>query len=178
MPVPRPTATSLAGIVATPSGVLARLQADQRRILALAARYQLREDDEHNGLVCSRCCAQLTVHLLITEALLHPFARQRLDADAWLDDAEVAANVIRLAIALLHGDDVRIRHRDALFATLAEYTGSHFAEADQQLYAPLAALAPDTTDLARAVDAQQRQLARWFGQAAELPVEPCEALRR
>ena len=37
------------------------------RIVALAQRYRLSAEDDHNGRISDRCCALLTVHLLITE---------------------------------------------------------------------------------------------------------------
>ncbi len=149
------------------------LGGDRLQIIALGHRYLASKDDEGNGRLCDRVCALLTVNMLIEGSLLYPFARCVLRSCDWLTDAEIAHYVIKGLIAQLHGDDLRLRHRDAVFTILVHYTAEHFKDASAALYEPLATLAarhPELTrELGLKVNREKRRLDPWFGLAEEAP---------
>ena len=141
---------------------IALLTADHKAVKALFDDFkQLAEDDEaveEKTALVQTLCNELTVHAEIEEELFYPAARDALDDDPLLDEAEVehatAKDLIEQLQTMIPGDNLF----DAKVTVLSEYIDHHVKEEESELFPKLRATDLDTTALGRAMARRKVEL--------------------
>jgi hemerythrin superfamily protein len=114
------------------------LTADHREVKGLFDDYQELVDadasaDERQALA-ERICAMLTVHATIEEEIFYPAAREALDDEDLLDEAEVEHASAKDLIAQIEDMDADDDLYDAKVTVLGEYIDHHVQEEEGEMF--------------------------------------------
>lgn len=116
---------------------IALLIEDHKKVQKLFKEFEkLREeeDDELKQQLVTLICAELTIHTQIEEEIFYPAARDALEDQELLDEAEVEHASAKTLIAQLSsmeaGDDLY----DAKVTVLGEYINHHIKEEHDELF--------------------------------------------
>lgn len=151
---------------ATALDALELLRHDHEDVRALFDTYEAGvdslEDDRKQGLA-ERICSMLLVHGQIEEEIFYPSARDAIDAEALLDEAEVEHGVARELIEQIQAMDPEDAYYDAKVKVLGEYVKHHVAEEEGQLF-PLVELADiDLDELGAQLQERRLELFEEYG---------------
>lgn len=128
---------------ATRFDALELLRQDHLDVQALFDTYEAGlnslEEDRKQGLA-ERICSLLLVHGQIEEEIFYPAARDAIDAEGLLDEAEVEHGVARELIEQIQAMDPEDALYDAKVRVLGEYVRHHVVEEEDRLF-PLVELA-------------------------------------
>ena len=118
---------------------LALLKADHKEVKELFKSYdelvaaEASSGDERAAIV-RQICSMLTVHATVEEEIFYPAARDNVDEQDLLDEAEVehasAKDLIAQIEAMLPGEDLF----DAKVKVLGEYVAHHIKEEEDELF--------------------------------------------
>jgi hypothetical protein len=113
------------------------LTEDHKRVQQMFKTFeQLKEseDEEQKAAIVALTCAALTIHAQIEEEIFYPAARDALDEQDILDEAEVehasAKDLIAQLADMQPGDELY----DAKFKVLGEYVNHHIKEEQDELF--------------------------------------------
>ena len=117
---------------------IALLTADHREVKALFEKYKDLADSDAGGsdrqAIAETVCDLLTVHATIEEEIFYPAAREALDAEDLLDEAEVehasAKDLIAKIKAMAPDDDLY----NAKVTVLGEYVQHHVEEEEGEMF--------------------------------------------
>ncbi len=119
-------------------------------------------DDEKQSLA-ERICAMLTVHTTIEEEIFYPAAREALDDQDLLDEAEVehatAKDLIDQIQSMEPDDDLY----DAKVKVLGEYINHHVQEEEGELFPKCQAADMDLDELGEELSARKDELMEELG---------------
>jgi hemerythrin superfamily protein len=121
----------------TPDAI-ALLTQDHKDVKQLFKEYdklvKAEADDEEKKTVAEQICAMLTVHATIEEEIFYPAARDALDEQDLIDEAEVehasAKELIAQIQAMEPGDELY----DAKVKVLGEYIDHHVKEEQEEMF--------------------------------------------
>lgn len=116
---------------------IALLIEDHKKVLKLFKEFEKlkeEEDEERKQQLVTLICAELTIHTQIEEEIFYPAARDAMDEQDLLDEAEVEHAGAKTLIAQLSsmetGDDLY----DAKVTVLGEYIEHHVKEEHDELF--------------------------------------------
>lgn len=116
---------------------IALLIEDHKKVLKLFKEFEKlkeEEDEERKQQLVTLICAELTIHTQIEEEIFYPAARDAMDEQDILDEAEVEHAGAKTLIAQLSsmepGDDLY----DAKVTVLGEYIEHHVKEEHDELF--------------------------------------------
>ena len=101
------------------------------------AKLAKKEDDEAKTELAREICTELTVHAQIEEEILYPAARQALDDQGLLDEAQVEHESAKDLIAQIESMQAGDELFDAKVTVLGEYVNHHIKEEQDELFAKL-----------------------------------------
>ena len=91
-------------------------------------------DDVERQQLADHICTRLTVHSTIEEEIFYPAARESIDDDDLLNEAQVEHNAANDLIAQIEGMDPSDELYDASVTVLGEYVDHHVQKEEGELF--------------------------------------------
>lgn len=121
-----------------PMDAVKLLMADHREVSALFKQYEKLADGEASAedrkALAEEICQMLTVHATIEEEIFYPAAREALEDQDLLDEAEVEHASAKDLIAQIQSMDADDDLYDAKVTVLGEYIDHHVQEEEGELF--------------------------------------------
>src|SRR5213079_2928584 len=114
-------------------------------------------EDEKQALA-ERICALLTAHATIEEEIFYPAAREALDEQNLLDEAEVEHATAKDLIEQIQSMDPTDELYDAKVKVLGEYVNHHVQEEEGELFPKCMSSEMDLDQLGEAISARKVEL--------------------
>ena len=178
MPTPKKSATQKAKPVSHPAEASGPqdadklLMADHKKVKALFGQYKkLVEGDAEAGdrkALAEQICGMLTVHATIEEEIFYPAAREALEEQDLLDEAEVEHASAKDLIAQLDSMDADDELYDAKVTVLGEYIDHHVKEEEEEMFPKCRKSEMDLAELGVELDERRTELMSEAGLAAEV----------
>ena len=91
-------------------------------------------DDAEKAELVGQICRELTVHAQVEEEIFYPAAREAIEEQDLLDEAEVEHSSAKELIAQLQGMQPGDELYDAKVTVLGEYVDHHVKEEEKQMF--------------------------------------------
>jgi hemerythrin superfamily protein len=154
-----------------PPDALKLLIADHRDVDKRFKEYQKMvegvADDVSKLELAQQICAMLVVHTTIEEELFYPAAREALDEQDLLDEAEVEHASAKELIAQIQASSPEEELYDAKVHVLGEYIKHHVKEEEDELFPKLRKTELDLAALGAEMAERKQALASEIGLLAE-----------
>lgn len=118
-----------------PSDALRVLKDDHREVQKWFKEFEQTDDDQEKQQLAAQICSALLVHAQIEEEIFYPAAREALEDDDLLDEAEVEHNSAKQLISEIASMSVGEPLFDAKVKVLGEYVNHHIDEEEGELFA-------------------------------------------
>ncbi|MCW2404828.1 hemerythrin superfamily protein [Sphingobium sp. B1D7B] len=129
------TARKTQRAAAKPADAIKLLKDDHKEVKGFFDQYADLEDDAEKQALADKICLALTVHAQIEEEIFYPAAREAIDDDDLLDEAEVEHASAKQLIAEIQAMKAGDRLFDAKVTVLGEYVEHHVEEEEQEMFA-------------------------------------------
>jgi hemerythrin superfamily protein len=147
---------------APPTDAIALLTNDHQEVKDLFEKYedlaQTDSDDAQRKNLAEQICTMLTVHATIEEEIFYPAARDAVDEESLLNEAEVEHQSANDLIAQILASDSSDALYDAQVKVLGEYVNHHVAEEEGELFPKLRKAVLDLEQLGAEMSARQEEL--------------------
>jgi hemerythrin superfamily protein len=110
------------------------LAADHKEVQKLFKKFEKAKDDGEKKELVTAACTELTVHSQIEEEIFYPAAREAIEAENIMDEAEVEHTVAKQLVEELKGMEPGDPLYDAKFTVLGEYIKHHIEEEEKQMF--------------------------------------------
>ena len=141
---------------------VALLTNDHQEVKDLFERYedlaQADSDDEEKKNLAEEICTMLTVHATIEEEIFYPAARDAIDDESLLNEAEVEHQSAKDLIAQIQASDPSDALYDAQVKVLGEYVNHHVEEEEGELFPRVKEADLDLDELGAEMGARQEEL--------------------
>lgn len=121
-----------------PHDAIAMLVEDHTKVQKMFKDYekltQKNASDEQKGDLASQICTELSVHAQLEEEIFYPAARDAIDAEDLLDEAEVEHASAKELIAQLESMEPGDELYDAKVKVLGEYIAHHVKEEQDEMF--------------------------------------------
>ena len=138
------------------------LAADHKEVKALFKEYDklAKKDgsDEEKQAIAEQICTMLTVHATIEEEIFYPAAREAMDEQDLLDEAEVEHASAKDLIAQIRGMAPSDELYDAKVKVLGEYIDHHVQEEEKELFPKVRKADLDLKELGATLEARKQEL--------------------
>ncbi len=137
------------------------LTADHAAVDKLFKQFEKLADDGDDGAKAAcvdQICAALTVHATIEEEIFYPAAREALEEEDLLDEAEVEHDGIKGLVADLEGMSPEDDLYDAKVTVLGEYVKHHVREEQDDMFPKVKKAKVDTIALGARLSARKKEL--------------------
>jgi hemerythrin superfamily protein len=138
------------------------LAADHKEVKALFKQYDKLAKgegaDEEKQEIAEQICTMLTVHATIEEEIFYPAAREAMDEQDLLEEAEVEHASAKDLIAQIRGMSPADELYDAKVKVLGEYVDHHVQEEEKELFPKLRKADLDLKEIGTALEARKQQL--------------------
>lgn len=128
------TARKTQRAAARPADAIKLLKDDHREVKGWFKEYEQLEEDAEKQALADRICLALTVHTQIEEEIYYPAARDAIDDDDLLDEAEVEHASAKQLIAEIQAMKAGDRLFDAKVTVLGEYVEHHVEEEEKEMF--------------------------------------------
>lgn len=128
------TARKTQRAAAKPADAIKLLKDDHREVKNWFKEYEKLEEDAEKQELADRICLALTVHTQIEEEIYYPAAREAIDDDDLLDEAEVEHASAKQLIAEIQSMKAGERLFDAKVTVLGEYVNHHVEEEESEMF--------------------------------------------
>lgn len=154
------------GATAQGQDAIALLTEDHKKVQKLFKDFEKlkeEEDEERRQQLVTMICAELTIHAQIEEEIFYPAARDAVDDEDLLDEAEVehasAKNLIAQLSSMEPGDELY----DAKVTVLGEYVNHHVKEEQDELFPKVRKAKVDTKALGEQMMERKQELQEAMG---------------
>jgi hemerythrin superfamily protein len=162
MSTPTKQSTRQSNKSAAPIDAIALLTTDHKEVKKLFKSYAALVDAEtetaKKQALALQICATLTVHATIEEEVFYPAAREGLDEQDLLDEAEVEHASAKDLIAQIEGMEPDDDLYDAKVKVLGEYIDHHVKEEEEELFPKVKRAKLDLEALGGELDARKQEL--------------------
>jgi hemerythrin-like domain-containing protein len=139
MPTAKKASAKKAAKSTATTDAIALLTKDHRDVEALFDEYEeLAQDDEASDedkqALAEQICSMLTVHAQIEEEIFYPAAREALEEQGLLDEADVEHASAKDLIAQIEQMDPAEALYDAKITVLGEYVKHHVQEEEKEMF--------------------------------------------
>ena len=142
---------------------------DHRRVKELFAEFKRFQDytqvgfDDLKQELMDAVCAELKIHTRIEEELFYPAAREALDDEDLMNEAEVEHDSAKALMEQIEDGDATDAMTCARFIVLSEYLDHHIKEEHEEMFPKLRKTPLDTIDLGRKMRARKEQIKAQMG---------------
>ncbi len=119
---------------AKPADAIKLLKDDHKEVKTYFKQYELLEDEPEKQALAEKICKALTVHAQIEEEIFYPAAREAIEDDDLLDEAEVEHASAKQLIAEIQAMQASDRLFDAKVTVLGEYIDHHVEEEENEMF--------------------------------------------
>ena len=119
---------------AKPADAVKLLKDDHKEVKTYFKQYETLESDAEKQALADKICLALTVHAQIEEEIYYPAAREAIDDDDLLDEAEVEHASAKQLIAEIQAMKAGDRLFDAKVTVLGEYIDHHVKEEESEMF--------------------------------------------
>lgn len=117
-----------------PADAIKLLKDDHKEVKGYFKEYESLEDDGEKQALADKICLALTIHAQIEEEIFYPAARDAIDDDDLLDEAEVEHASAKQLIAEIQAMKAGDRLFDAKVTVLGEYIDHHVEEEEKEMF--------------------------------------------
>src|SRR5688572_30218337 len=137
---------------------LAMLKEDHARVKALFERFEKARGEEQKSKLAETICTELKIHAQIEEEIFYPAAREALEDEELLDEAEVEHESAKQLIAQIEGSGPSGELFDAKVKVLGEYVMHHVKEEEGELFREVRGTDLDLAALGEQLKQRKEQL--------------------
>lgn len=137
---------------------IALLKADHAKVQDLFSQFEKARSDDRKQTLAQQICAELTVHTTIEEEIFYPAAREALDDDDLVDEADVEHASAKELIAQIQGGSPDDDKWDAKVTVLGEYIKHHVKEEQNEMFPKLRKAELDLRALGDQLRARKQEL--------------------
>lgn len=119
---------------ARPADAIKLLKDDHKQVKAWFKAYETLDANAEKQELADTICLALTVHAQIEEEIFYPAAREAIEGDDLLDEAEVEHASAKQLIAEIRSMRAGDRLFDAKVTVLGEYINHHVEEEERELF--------------------------------------------
>jgi hemerythrin superfamily protein len=138
------------------------LTAEHKEVKALFTQYQklvdADEGDEEKEALARQICLMLTVHATTEEEIFYPAARDAIEDEDLLDEAEVEHGSAKELIAQIEAASPDEPLYDAKVKVLGEYIEHHVKEEEGELFPKVKKAKLDLVELGERIAARKEEL--------------------
>lgn len=138
------------------------LTADHKEVKALFKQYEklakAEGNDDEKQAIAEEICTMLTVHATVEEEIFYPAAREAMDEQDLLDEAEVEHASAKDLIAQIRGMAPSDELYDAKVTVLGEYIDHHVQEEEKELFPKVRKADLDLKELGAIMEARKQEL--------------------
>ena len=138
------------------------LTADHKEVKALFKEYQKLVDADKSGdekeTLARQICLMLTVHATTEEEIFYPAARNAIEDEDLLDEAEVEHGSAKELIAQIEAGSSDDPLYDAKVKVLGEYVDHHVKEEENELFPKVKKAKMDLARLGEQISARKEEL--------------------
>lgn len=109
--------------------------------------------------IANQICEALTVHAQIEEEIFYPAAREVIEDEDLVDEADVEHATVKGLVARIEQGGPSDEHYEAMVKVLGEYVKHHVKEEEQSLFPQLRGTALDLDALGEQLAARKGELA-------------------
>lgn len=152
--------------------VIALLKEDHKRVKKAFREFE-KADEQGDTATCvalvKQVCDELDVHAKLEEELFYPKAREALEEEDLIDEAEVEHKSLKRLIADLKAGSPDDPHWKASFIVLSEYVKHHVREEETEMFPQLSKARLDWAEMLEAMQTRKAQLMKRKGMEADKP---------
>ncbi len=136
------------------------LTEDHAKVRKMFKQFEKAKDDDaaQKEELVRQICAELTVHTQLEEEIFYPAAREALQEQDLLDEAEVEHASAKSLIEQLSGMQPEDDLYDAKVTVLGEYVEHHVKEEEKQLFPKVRKARLDLDEMADQMSARKSEL--------------------
>ena len=155
----RSTKTKARSSRSTPNAInlLTEDHAKVRKMFKQFEKNMEKMDDSEKSELVQNICMELTLHAQVEEEIFYPAAREAIEAQDILDEAEVEHASAKDLIAQLQGMQPHDELYDAKVTVLGEYVEHHVKEEEKQLFPKVRKARLDLEHLAEQIEQRKQQ---------------------
>lgn len=157
---------------ASKSDALTLLVNDHKQVKTLFRKYEklvkAEAGDDEKKEIAETICTMLTVHATIEEEIFYPAARESLDEQDLLDEAEVEHASAKELIAQIQSMEPSEDLYDAKVTVLGEYIDHHVKEEEEEMFKKVRKSDMDTAAIGQELMARKEELMAEMTEGAEL----------
>lgn len=117
-----------------PQDAIRLLKADHREVEDMFKKYEKLDDGDDKLELARAICKALTVHTQIEEEIFYPAARESIEDDDLMNEAQVEHASAKQLIAELMDADATDDMFDAKVKVLGEYVHHHVTEEEKEMF--------------------------------------------
>ncbi|AEJ02085.1 Hemerythrin HHE cation binding domain protein [Nitrosomonas sp. Is79A3] len=125
----------------TRTDVINLLKEDHKKVKSLFAEYEelqgKKVSNDKKAKIVQQICTELTLHALAEEAIVYPAAREAIEDEDLMDEADVEHAGAKKLIAELQAMNPEESHYDAKVTVLKEYIEHHVKEEEKEMFPQL-----------------------------------------
>lgn len=146
---------------------IAMLKDDHKKVAQLFKQFENLNDadgaDDEKASIVEQICAELTVHAQIEEEIFYPAAREAIDEDDLIDEAEAEHADAKELIAQLESLEPGDVEYDEKVKLLNEEIDHHVEEEEAEMFPKVIKARVDTRDLGRQMNQRKEELMAEMG---------------
>jgi hypothetical protein len=123
------------------------LKEDHQRVQDMFDRFERTRGDAQKERLAGTICEELKLHAQLEEELFYPAAREAIDDDDLMNEADVEHASAKDLIAQIEGSSPSDPRYDALVTVLGEYVKHHVKEEEGEMFKKVRAADLDLTGL-------------------------------
>ena len=137
---------------------IALLRADHQKVTELFEAFEKSRIETKKRAIAEQICKELSIHATIEEEIFYPAARDAIDDEALLNEAEVEHQSAKDLIAQIQASDPSDALYDAQVKVLGEYVNHHVEEEEGELFPRVKEADLDLDELGAEMGARQEEL--------------------
>jgi hemerythrin superfamily protein len=137
---------------------VAMLKEDHARVKALFQRFEKTRGEEQKSKLAETICTELKIHAQLEEEIFYPAAREALEDEEILDEAQVEHESAKQLIAQIEAADPSDQMFDAKVKVLGEYILHHVREEEGEMFREIRDTQLDLASLGEQMKQRKQQL--------------------